>query len=40
MENLMLDIMFELPEREAGKTYTITEKVVRGDEPLFKPSAA
>ena len=40
LENLMLDIMFELPEREPGKTYTITEKVVRGDEPLFKPSAA
>ncbi|GAC1472493.1 MAG: ATP-dependent Clp protease ATP-binding subunit ClpX [Isosphaeraceae bacterium] len=40
MEGLMLDIMFELPEREAGKTYTITDKVVRGEEPLFSPNAA
>ena len=28
MENMMLDIMYELPEREAGQTYTITEQVV------------
>jgi ATP-dependent Clp protease ATP-binding subunit ClpX len=40
MENLMLDIMFELPEREAGNTYTITDKVVLGEEALFSPSAA
>jgi ATP-dependent Clp protease ATP-binding subunit ClpX len=40
MENLMLDIMFELPEREPGRTYVINEKVVRGEESLFSPSAA
>jgi ATP-dependent Clp protease ATP-binding subunit ClpX len=40
MENLMLDIMFELPEREAGRTYTISDRVVRGEEPLFSPNAA
>jgi ATP-dependent Clp protease ATP-binding subunit ClpX len=39
MENLMLDIMFELPEREPGRTYTISEKVVKGEEPLFQPAA-
>ncbi len=36
----MLDIMFELPERAEGKTYTITESVVKGEERLFEPSAA
>jgi ATP-dependent Clp protease ATP-binding subunit ClpX len=40
MEGLMLDIMFELPEREPGRTYTINDKVVRGEEKLFNPSAA
>ncbi|MCA1684544.1 MAG: ATP-dependent Clp protease ATP-binding subunit ClpX [Planctomycetia bacterium] len=40
MENMMLDIMYELAEREAGKTYTITDKVVRGEASLFNPSAA
>jgi ATP-dependent Clp protease ATP-binding subunit ClpX len=39
MENLMLDIMFELPEREPGRTYTISEKVVKGEESLFNPAA-
>ena len=37
MENLMLDIMFELPERQPGRTYTITEKIVTGEEKLFEP---
>ena len=36
----MLDIMFELPERSAGQTYTVTDRVVRGEEPLFGPVAA
>jgi ATP-dependent Clp protease ATP-binding subunit ClpX len=40
MENLMLDIMYELPEREEGQTYTVTERVVRGEESLFNPAAA
>ena len=40
METMMLDIMFELPEREAGQTYTITDKVVRGEESLFTTTAA
>ena len=35
MESLMLDIMYELPERSAGQTYTITEEIVRGEKPLF-----
>jgi len=40
MESLMLEIMYELPEREAGQLYTITDKVVLGEESLFSPSAA
>jgi ATP-dependent Clp protease ATP-binding subunit ClpX len=40
MENLMLDIMYELPEREPGRTYTINDRVVRGEEALFSPNAA
>jgi ATP-dependent Clp protease ATP-binding subunit ClpX len=40
MEGLMLDVMFELPERPQGGTYTITEGFVRGDEPLSVPGAA
>ncbi|MBV8487391.1 MAG: ATP-dependent Clp protease ATP-binding subunit ClpX [Planctomycetaceae bacterium] len=35
MESLMLDIMFELPERQPGETYTVTEEVVKGETPLF-----
>ena len=34
MEGLMLDIMFDLPERQPGQTYTITEGVVQGKESL------
>jgi ATP-dependent Clp protease ATP-binding subunit ClpX len=39
MESLMLDIMFELPERQPGQTYSITEDVVTGKTPLFSPEA-
>jgi ATP-dependent Clp protease ATP-binding subunit ClpX len=38
MESMMLDFMFELPEREAGQIYTITEEVVRGESSLFGTS--
>ena len=34
MEGLMLDIMFDLPERQPGHHYTITEGVVQGKEAL------
>jgi ATP-dependent Clp protease ATP-binding subunit ClpX len=40
MESLMLEIMYELPERQRGQTYTINEQVVRGEEQLFGPTAA
>jgi len=36
VEELMLDVMYSLPdEREKGATYTLTPKVVRGEEGLF-----
>ena len=40
MESLMLEIMYELPDRQAGETYTVTEQVVRGEQSLFGPAAA
>jgi ATP-dependent Clp protease ATP-binding subunit ClpX len=35
-ENLMLDIMFELPNRPKGYRYTVTAEVVRGEMDLFQ----
>ena len=40
MESIMLEIMFELPDREPGQTYTLNEKVVLGQESLFNQAAA
>ena len=36
MEDVMLDIMYDLPEQEAGKVYTIDEAIVTGKQDLFK----
>ncbi|MCD6404523.1 MAG: ATP-dependent Clp protease ATP-binding subunit ClpX [Planctomycetes bacterium] len=36
VEEIMLDVMYELPERkESGAVYTLTPKVVKGQESLF-----
>jgi ATP-dependent Clp protease ATP-binding subunit ClpX len=35
MEGLMLDIMYELPDRDPELTYTITERIVKGEDSLF-----
>jgi len=36
VEALMLDVMYALPdEKEKGTTYTLTPKVVNGEESLF-----
>ena len=32
----MLDIMYELPDQEQGKVYTIDEDVVEGKHKLFQ----
>ena len=36
IEDVMLDIMFELPDQKDGAKYVITEDVVSGKEALFK----
>ena len=36
VEELMTDIMFELPDIEQKTTYTVTEAVVRGETTLFE----
>jgi len=38
LENLMLDIMFDLPSRNDIKKYVITEEVVRGEASAAKPA--
>jgi len=35
IENVMLDIMYELPEQPDGSRYTITPAIVAGEESLF-----
>ncbi len=35
MEGLMLEIMYDLPERARGQTYWITEGVVRGEASIY-----
>ncbi|MEM1303918.1 MAG: ATP-dependent Clp protease ATP-binding subunit ClpX [Planctomycetota bacterium] len=35
IENVMLDIMFELPDQPRGNHYTVTEGIVEGREKLF-----
>jgi ATP-dependent Clp protease ATP-binding subunit ClpX len=40
LENLMLDIMYDLPEHAAGQTYLITDRVVRGEESVICQAAA
>ena len=38
IEEVMLDIMYELPDQEEGSTYLITEEIIEGREALFKLS--
>jgi len=40
LENLMLDIMYDLPERPGGQSYVINDRVVRGEESVFSQAAA
>ena len=37
LEELMLDAMFELPDRKESGRYVVTEAVVRGEKSLFAP---
>ena len=36
IENVMLDIMFDLPDQPRGSRYVISEEVVAGQKPLFE----
>ena len=36
IEEVMLDIMYDLPEQEAGSTFVITEDIVEGRDQLFQ----
>jgi len=36
LEEVMLDIMYELPEQAEGTKYTIDETIVSGKRPLFQ----
>ena len=36
LEEVMLDIMYDLPDQEEGKVYTIDESVVEGERDLFQ----
>ncbi len=40
VEEVMTDIMFELPELEVKERFIVSEAVVRGDEPLFENKPA
>jgi ATP-dependent Clp protease ATP-binding subunit ClpX len=41
VEEIMLDIQFDLPDIENKSRYTVTDAVVRGEKPLFdKPAPA
>jgi len=40
LERTMFDIMYELPEVERGRTFVITEEMVRGEEPMIGNDSA
>ena len=40
IEQIMFDIMYELPEQEAGKKFIVTPAVVRGEQKLFSEGSA
>jgi ATP-dependent Clp protease ATP-binding subunit ClpX len=40
VEEIMTDVMFELPDIEMKGKYTVTEPVVRGEKPLFEKKSA
>ena len=41
LESVMLDIMYELPDRKTkGKHFVVTDKIVRGEESVFSPAEA
>ncbi|MEZ6035821.1 MAG: ATP-dependent Clp protease ATP-binding subunit ClpX, partial [Planctomycetaceae bacterium] len=35
VEQAMFDLMYELPDQDAGRTYVITPEIIRGEDKLF-----
>ena len=35
IEESMFPIMYELPDRQSGQRYVMTDKMIRGEEPMF-----
>jgi ATP-dependent Clp protease ATP-binding subunit ClpX len=35
VENLMMDVMFDLPDQPGKRVYEVTDEIVRGETPLF-----
>ena len=40
IEEAMFEILFELPDQEPGRTYSITPEIIRGEETLFPDQKA
>jgi len=40
VEEVMTDIMFDLPEMETKEKFTITDKIIRGEEPMYESKPA
>jgi ATP-dependent Clp protease ATP-binding subunit ClpX len=40
IEEAMFEILFELPDQEAGRTYSITPEIIRGEDTLFPDQKA
>src|SRR5207244_12180222 len=38
VEEVMTDIMFELPELETKEKFTITDKIIRREQPMYEPN--
>src|SRR6266404_4615366 len=38
VEEVMTDIMFELPELETKEKFTITDKIIRHEQPMYEPN--
>ncbi|MCA9152942.1 MAG: ATP-dependent Clp protease ATP-binding subunit ClpX, partial [Planctomycetales bacterium] len=36
IEEVMLDLMYDLPDQEPGSTFVITEEIVEGRDKMFK----
>ena len=36
----MFEILFELPDQEPGRTYSITPEIIRGEDTLFPDQKA